>query len=97
MLYTTPGCHHCRRMKQWLQRHGIRFREEDITRSRRAMLQFQRLGGRGVPLLLVGERTIQGFDPKRLVAQLRQMGLITNAVPKRKKAAGKRLSNGDGS
>jgi len=75
-LYTTPGCHHCRRIKQWLRSHGVPFREEDVTRSARAFREFQRLGGRGVPLLRAGEKTIRGFDPKRLERQLRDAGVI---------------------
>ncbi len=76
ILYTSPGCTHCRRMKQWLRGRGLRFREEDVTRNTRAFREFQRLGGRGVPLLQAGNRVIRGFDPRRLERQLREAGVI---------------------
>ncbi len=75
-LYSTPGCPHCRNMRRWLRSRRIYFREEDISRNRRAFREFQELGGRGVPLLRVGDRNIRGFDPRRLEQQLRALGVI---------------------
>ncbi len=74
-LYSTPSCTHCRQLKQWLQQHRIRFVEMDVQRNARAFKDFQRHGGRGVPLLVVGERKIQGFQAKQLPAQLRKAGV----------------------
>ena len=74
-LYSSSACHHCRQLKQWLQQHRVRFQEMDVQRNARALKDFQRQGGRAVPLLMVGERKIQGFDPKRLPAQLRKAGV----------------------
>ena len=74
-LYSTSGCAHCRQLKHWLQQHQIRFMEIDVQRNARAFKDFQRHGGRGVPLLLVGERKIQGFNPKQLPSQLRKAGM----------------------
>ncbi len=74
-LYSSSGCSHCRQIKQWLQQHQIKFMEFDVQRNQRAFKDFQRLGGRGVPLLVVGERQIQGFNPKQLTSQLRKAGV----------------------
>ncbi len=74
-LYSTSGCAHCRQLKQWLQQRQIRFQEMDVQRNARAFKEFQRQGGRAVPLLMVGGRKIQGFDPKRLPAKLRKAGV----------------------
>lgn len=74
-LYSSSGCSHCRQLKQWLQQHQIKFMEFDVQRNQRAFKDFQRLGGRGVPLLVVGERQIQGFNPKQLTSQLRKAGV----------------------
>lgn len=65
-LYGTRRCSHCRQLKQWLTHHGYRFQEFDIESNPRARKAFQRLDARGVPVLLVGDRRIDGFDPKRL-------------------------------
>ena len=65
-LYSTHRCPHCRQLKAWLRQRGLSFREFDIERNARALREFQRLGARGVPVLLIGERRVDGFDPARL-------------------------------
>ena len=81
-LYSTSSCSHCRQLKQWLRQHRIPFREMDIQRNPRALREFQRHGGRGVPLLLVGDSAIRGFDRQKIARQLRSAGLPTDS-PKR--------------
>ncbi len=74
-LYSSSGCCHCRQLKAWLKQHELPFREFDIQRNARAFKDFHRLGGRGVPLLLVGGQKIQGFNASKLPAQLRRAGV----------------------
>ncbi len=76
-LYSTRDCAHCRQLKGWLKQQAVPFREFDIERNARAFKDFQRLGGRGVPLLQVGEHVIRGFDARKLPGQLRKAGLKT--------------------
>ena len=70
-LYTTPACPQCRQAKHYLQRMGLRFQEFDIHNSSRAKKAFARLGARGVPVIIVGEARIDGFDRKRLDSLLK--------------------------
>lgn len=49
--------------------------EFDVQRNPRAYKDFQRHGGRAVPLLVVGEQTIQGFNAKQLPSRLRKAGV----------------------
>jgi len=65
-LYSTHRCPHCRRAKQWLQQHKLPFQEFDIERNARAFKDFQRLGGRGVPVVVIDGERVDGFDPKRM-------------------------------
>jgi len=75
-LYSAPGCAHCRHLKAHLQRLKLPFQEFDVSRNRRAQLELQRLGARGVPVLLVGERRLDGYDAGRLERLLRDAGLL---------------------
>jgi glutaredoxin len=68
VIYTTPSCAHCRRAKAFLRGRGIGFREMDIAGSARARKEFERLGGRGVPLLLIGDKRLDGFSERRFLA-----------------------------
>ncbi len=65
-LYTSANCSHCRQLKQWLKARGQAFAEFDVQKSRRAAKAFAQLGGRGVPLVVVGDEVIHGFDQTRL-------------------------------
>jgi len=65
-LYSTRGCSHCQRARQWLQHHRLRFQEFDIERNARALKEFQKLGARGVPVVLINGERVDGFDPKRM-------------------------------
>jgi len=71
-LYSTSRCPNCRRLKQWLVQHRLGFQEFDIERNRRAFLEFQRLGSRAVPVLLVGDPRVNGVDPGRLKRVFKQ-------------------------
>ena len=74
LLYTTRQCTHCRQVKAFLKKHKIPFTEWDIEQNRRAGKEFQRLGGRGVPLILIGQDQVPGFDPDSLGEALRRAG-----------------------
>jgi glutaredoxin len=65
VLYSSAQCPHCKRAKAFLQREGIPFREMDIGRNARARKALERLGARGVPVLLIGEARLNGFDEQR--------------------------------
>lgn len=65
-IYTSNNCSHCKQLKQWLQKNKLRYQEFNIESSRQGMKAFQRLGGRGVPLIQWGNETIAGFNAKKL-------------------------------
>lgn len=65
-VFTTRQCPHCRQAKQWLQQQGVRFEEWNVETQPRARKLFQQLGGRGVPLITVGDNSLNGFDAKTL-------------------------------
>ncbi|MCW8945049.1 MAG: glutaredoxin family protein [Sedimenticola sp.] len=73
-LYTSRNCSHCRRAKTYLQQNHIPFSEQDVERNKRAQLDFMRAGGRGVPFIVIGDQSVQGFEPKQLQKALRQAG-----------------------
>lgn len=75
-LYTAPNCGHCRQLKAHMLRLKVPFTEFDISRNRRAQSDFERLGARGVPVLLVGEQRLDGYDAKKLEKLLKARGLL---------------------
>ena len=67
VIYSTTSCAHCRRAKAFLRDRGIAFRDMDVGSSRRARKEFERLGARRVPVLLVGGERMDGFDERRFM------------------------------
>ena len=62
VMYTTPTCGYCHRAKAYFNQKGVRFTEYDITKSKKARSQFNALNGRGVPLIVIGDQPIFGFN-----------------------------------
>lgn len=65
LIYSTARCPKCREVKQYLQSKKISFVEFDVEKNRRAAKEFARLNGRGVPVLIVGNTRMDGFEKKR--------------------------------
>jgi glutaredoxin len=74
-LYTTTWCGYCKRAKAFLQARGTRFEEIDVETSAQGQVEFRNLGGRGVPVILVGSQRMDGYSQESLEAMLRQAGL----------------------
>jgi glutaredoxin len=62
VMYATSWCPYCARARAYFGRNGIAYTEHDIEKSPQAHAEFKRLGGRGVPLILVGRQRLNGFD-----------------------------------
>jgi glutaredoxin len=61
-MYSTSWCPHCKRAKAYFAQKGVSYREVDIEASDAGRREFEEYGGRGVPLIIVGERRMRGFD-----------------------------------
>lgn len=66
VIYSTKNCGWCTRAKQYFAQRGVAYEERDVQQSAAAKDEFKRLGGNGVPLIMVGSEKIEGFDQKRL-------------------------------
>jgi len=71
VIYTTDWCGYCKKAKKFMRKNRIAFTEYDIEKSARAKREYQRLNGRGVPLIVVGDKTLSGFSPASLMALLK--------------------------
>lgn len=61
-MFSTAWCPHCKRAKAYFAQKGVRYREVDIEATDEGRREFARYGGQGVPLIIVGERRMRGFD-----------------------------------
>ncbi|MBA3581601.1 MAG: glutaredoxin family protein [Gammaproteobacteria bacterium] len=68
IMYSTSWCGVCKTAKHFFQKNNIAYSEYDIETSAVAAQEYQRLNGRGVPLILVGEQRMSGFSPSHFMA-----------------------------
>ncbi len=67
VIFTTPTCSWCRAAKTYLKQNKIRFKEVDVSRNPSAARDLERVSGqRGVPVLLIGNRPVVGFDKSKI-------------------------------
>lgn len=74
IMYATDWCPYCRQAREHFARQGIAYREVDIEKSAAGRAEYDRLGGRGVPLILVGSQRLQGFRAESFDRLLRSAG-----------------------
>jgi glutaredoxin-like YruB-family protein len=66
VMYTTAQCPACQQAKKYFAQRGVNYEERNVEQSRQAAEEFQKLGGHGVPLIMVGNNRMEGFSPQAL-------------------------------
>lgn len=67
IIFTTPTCSFCTTAKRYFREKNVRFTEVDVTRDQRAAVDMQRRTGQtGVPVILINNRPIVGFDVPKI-------------------------------
>lgn len=73
-ILTATWCSVCRRAKTYLAAKGISFSEYDVETSDVGRQEYRRLGGKGVPIILVGKQRMDGFSSSQLDQMLQNAG-----------------------
>ncbi len=68
VMYSAVWCGICKNAKRYFNQNGIAFKEYDIETSAKGRRDYKKLRGRGVPIILVGKKRINGFTPKSFKA-----------------------------
>lgn len=63
VMLSAEWCGYCDALRAELNRMGVPYRELDIESDREGELAFDALDARGVPVLVVGQDVIYGYDP----------------------------------
>lgn len=73
IVYGTSWCPSCASTRDFLKSKRVDFIDYDIDHSDDAKRDYLRLGGKAVPLLLIGNRRLQGFNAKAVTDALEQL------------------------
>lgn len=70
-IFTTPTCSYCKMAKEFFKEHGVTYQEVDVTKDQVALKDMaDRSGQMGVPVILIDDDVVVGFDQERLSSLL---------------------------
>jgi len=64
IVYSTEDCVECSYVKKMLTEEGISFEVRDVLKSEEYQEEVEKLGFLGVPVTVVGDRAVKGFNPE---------------------------------
>jgi glutaredoxin 3 len=73
-VYSTPTCPWCVKMKDYLKSQKVDFENVDVSADREAAMDMvKKTGQMGVPVALIGDVYIVGFDKARIDEELARL------------------------
>lgn len=70
VMFSTRNCGYCTKAKAFFNQHGVKYTDIDINKSEDGRKRFKELNGRGVPLILIGDKKIRGFNKHAIKKEL---------------------------
>lgn len=65
-LYATEWCGYCAATRKLFEEKGIAYTELDVEKSTAGYEGFKKLGGNGVPVVVIGDKVIHGYNEPAL-------------------------------
>jgi len=67
VVYSTPACPWCARVKEYLSQKGVAYQEYDVASDRNAALEMiEKTRQMGVPVTVIDDQFVVGFDQGEL-------------------------------
>ena len=71
VVFSTPTCSFCNQAKRYFREKNVRFTDVDVSRDQSAARDMMRKTGQmGVPVILINNRPIIGFDKPKIMQML---------------------------
>ncbi len=74
IILTASWCHYCTKLRQFLNNNNVKFTEYDIEKSNMGYQLYRSLGGKGIPVVKVGDTVLYGYNADALKEVLNQNG-----------------------
>jgi len=62
VMYSAEWCGVCKKAKKYFKANNIPYKDYDIDKSSKGKKDFKKLGAKGVPVILVGKKRLNGFS-----------------------------------
>jgi len=67
IIYSTPTCHFCNLAKEYFTKNNIQFTAFDVSTDREKQAEIlEKTGQMGVPVILIDDEVVVGFDRPRI-------------------------------
>ncbi len=66
VMYATSWCGYCKKAREFFRANNIEYTEYDVEESAEARQEFNDLGGRGVPVIVINEEVIHGLSLSKM-------------------------------
>lgn len=66
VVYSSENCTYCEEAKKYLESKGFEYIEKNVTKDRAARSELIVKGYRGVPIIIINEIDIVGFDEDKM-------------------------------
>jgi len=66
VVYSSNTCPHCVSAKDYLKSKGIEYIEKNVSTDMEARKELMGMGYMGVPIILVDDKVIEGFNKAKL-------------------------------
>ena len=62
VMYTASWCGVCKRAERYFEQNNIPYKAYDVEKSGKGRADYRRMKARGVPIILVGKKRMNGFS-----------------------------------
>ncbi len=69
-VYVSNTCPYCHMVKEFMQDQGYDYEERNITTDSTARDELIKMNMRGVPVTIIDDETIVGYDPQKIKAAI---------------------------
>ena len=70
-VFSTPTCPWCHRAKDYLKEKGVEFEDINVAEDQKAAEEMvEKSGQRGVPVIIINDKVIVGFDQAAIDAEI---------------------------
>ena len=66
VVYSSNTCPHCVSAKHYLKEKGVEFEEKNVSTDMEARKELMGMGYMGVPIIMVDDEVIEGFNRAKL-------------------------------
>jgi len=64
VMYSTNSCGYCKKARKYFNKNNISYTDYNIEKNIQAKRRFKKMGARGVPVILVGNKRLNGFSER---------------------------------